>query len=233
MSWILTALMALIALGATAALWRYHQREVRHLRSSHAEALENLDEEHHRRVKRLSRAHEEHLLTAHHPLASDLLPAIDSLDQALENLNREGVQDLESFQEGIELARKSLHTALGRHGILPIAPARGDAFDPQLHEAIARIEDPEGEAGTIAALLRAGYQHEARVLRAAMVTVFMTATAESGVEDTAGLEDPVEEDEQGEPEQEPEQEPEPEPEPEQEQEHDASSMRPSSSEKSP
>ena len=173
MSWIISAVMALIALIATATLWRYHRREVRHLRSSHAEEIESLDQDHHRRVKRLSREHKQHLLTAHHPLASDLLPAMDSLDQALAEIHADTPRDLESFQEGIELARKSLHTALGRHGIIQVAPAPGDPFDPQLHEAISRVEDEQAESGTVAVLLRAGYQHEARVLRPAMVTVFV------------------------------------------------------------
>lgn len=185
MSWIVSAVMAVIALIAVTALWRRHQREIRALRSTHAEALENLDDEHHRRVKRLSREHEQHLLTAHHPLANDLLPALDSLDRALEQISSGEPQSLQDFKEGIELARKGLTTAMGRHGIRAIIPARGDDFDPRVHEAISRIESDEGEAGTVAALLRAGYCHDARVLRPAMVTVFASPPSISAGDEEA------------------------------------------------
>lgn len=174
MGWIVAILMAFVASIALAMIWRANQRRVKELRSSHQKAVRHLDEEHHRRIKRLNREHDRTLQAAHFPLTKDLLPALDSLDEALTHVADQDLDtngDLAEFQTGIDLARSALHDALARHGITPIAPEPGESFNPTIHEAIARNDDPDQEPGTIRRLLRPGYGAEDRVLRSALVEV--------------------------------------------------------------
>lgn len=174
MGWIVAALMAFIAAIAIATIWRGYKRRERELRASHQKAVRTLDEEHNRRLKRLTREHDRTLKAAHFPLTKDLMPALDSLDEALshfEDQDLEENEDIAEFQAGIDLARSALHDALARHGISPIEPEPGEAFDPNIHEAIARNEDPDAEPGTVRQLLRRGYEARDRVLRSAMVEV--------------------------------------------------------------
>lgn len=185
MGWILALLMSAIAAVAIAAIWRRYQRDVAALESSREKVRRQLDEEH-RRIKRLEREYERNLLAAHHPLAADLLPALDSLDEALthfEGLRGGEKNRVSDLEEGLVLARRALDDALGRHGITTIDPKRGDLFDPTVHEAIASSEDEELEPGTICRLLRRGYRDEDLVLRAALVEVNIRPSQDSSASD--------------------------------------------------
>lgn len=184
MGWIAAAVMALITLGVLSVLWRRHRREVQYLRSAHQVTLHRLDEEHDRRLARLSREFERDLSSAHHPLARDLLPALDSLDEALthmrQSLKEESHGGASELYKGVEIARQAIDAALARHQILTILPDDGDPFDPQFHEAMSRYESAEAEPNTIARLLRRGYRDGERVLRAALVEVYVAPVEHGG-----------------------------------------------------
>ncbi len=171
MGWIIAALMTAITFVVVAVLWRRHQREVRHLRSSHEITVREIDDEHRRRLERLDREHDQELRWAHHPLARELFPALDSLDEALAILEEPDSLSTEDLEEGLLMARKALDTALERHGIVAVAPTPDDPFDPEVHEAIARHEDKQSEPNTIGRLFRRGYRQDNRVLRPALVEV--------------------------------------------------------------
>ena len=172
MGWIIALFMAIVAAVAFAAFLHYHRRELRRLRSSHKSSVAKLDTKYRRRIDRLDREHDRELQAAHHPLAQDLLPALDSLDEALAHLeDEERTLSPQALEEGLELARNSLYDALARHDITAIVPGPGEPFDPEIHEAIARTEDPDQESGTIRRLFRRGYRDDRRVLRSAMVEV--------------------------------------------------------------
>lgn len=120
-------------------------------------------------MERLGREHSQELQYAHHPVVRDILPALDALDEGL----RHSAPNTEeqALYEGLKLARGSLVQALQRHGIERVEPAPGEAFDPQWHEAIGTRQSDEVPAGSVLSCLRAGYRHQDRQLRTAMVEV--------------------------------------------------------------
>ncbi len=166
--WFTAAVMTIVAAAALGLLWRRHRREVHRLRHAHQQAIQRHDE-HRRQVDRLRREQDRQLQTAHHSLAEDLLPVVDSLQQAGEHCD-DGAGD-EQLREGIEIAAKALVDAFKRHGITAIEPQPGDPFDPTVHEAISTSSDDDAEPGTIRRRFRRGYQSDQRVLRPAMVEV--------------------------------------------------------------
>lgn len=94
-----------------------------------------------------------------------LLPILDSFDRALSS-NTSGAE----FCSGMELIDKQLHDALGKLGVEAV-PARGQAFDPNVHQAIEMVDTAEAEDNTVVDELQAGYKLKGRLLRPAMVRV--------------------------------------------------------------
>jgi molecular chaperone GrpE len=101
-----------------------------------------------------------------------LLAVKDSLDAALavENVS------VESMRKGVELTARQLDSVFEKFSIRPIAPAPGEKFDPNRHQAISQVESDQ-EPGTIATVLQKGYLLHERVLRPALVTVAMARSA--------------------------------------------------------
>ncbi|GCF92768.1 protein GrpE [Enterococcus florum] len=102
-------------------------------------------------------------------LAKKLFPAMDNLERAMatEVSNEQGA----SLKKGVEMVLESLRHALKEEGIEEIK-ASGEAFDPNLHQAVQTI--PAGDdvaADTIVEVLQKGYKLHDRVLRPAMVIV--------------------------------------------------------------
>ena len=105
--------------------------------------------------------------------ASDLLPVIDSLEKAVESA-QQGAEGADSaakaIGEGVELSLKLFHDVLEKAGVNRIYPA-GEPFDPQLHEAMAMVENPDAEPSSVLDVMQAGYALNGRLVRAAMVVV--------------------------------------------------------------
>jgi molecular chaperone GrpE len=95
-----------------------------------------------------------------------LLPVVDSFDRALHSPAR----DSDEFHAGIELINRQLHDALAKLGVEPIA-ARGEPFDPNLHQAVQMVETDEAEHHHVLDELQRGYKLKNRLLRPAMVRV--------------------------------------------------------------
>jgi len=95
----------------------------------------------------------------------ELLPILDSLDRALQT-QPEG----EEFRKGVELIDRQFHDALSKLGVEPIE-AKGQAFDPNLHQAIQMVESAQVEENHVVDELQRGYKIKDRLLRPAMVTV--------------------------------------------------------------
>jgi molecular chaperone GrpE len=93
------------------------------------------------------------------------LPALDSLERALA-ASTTG----EEFRSGIELIYRQLHDTLARLGVQPIL-ARGERFDPSLHQAVQMVETDEAEDQHVLEELQRGYKIKDRLLRPAMVRV--------------------------------------------------------------
>ncbi len=105
---------------------------------------------------------------ANESLIKELLPQIDNLERALDH-GRETNPD-DPLLEGVELILKGLVDALAKFGVSRVE-AVGQAFDPNLHEAIMQQEDAEAEDNTVLAEHQKGYLLHDRLLRPAMVVV--------------------------------------------------------------
>lgn len=99
-------------------------------------------------------------------LALELLPAIDNLDRALEHASNGDA----SFVSGIKHVRSDVLAALKRSGIEPFSPD-GEAFDPQMHEAIAQRPFEGADPGTVVEVYQRGYRLGESILRPARVVV--------------------------------------------------------------
>ncbi|MCB2191644.1 MAG: nucleotide exchange factor GrpE [Deltaproteobacteria bacterium] len=119
--------------------------------------------------KRTEREKSEFLKRANEGLVKDLLPVLDNLERALASA-RENPQSDQNLMQGVEMVHGELIKTLNRYGLEPVE-SLGQAFDPDLHEAMMQQEDPEQEENTVLAEAQKGYTFEGRLLRPAMVVV--------------------------------------------------------------
>jgi hypothetical protein len=104
-------------------------------------------------------------------LVKSLAPALDAMDAAAEHATADA--------EGIRLTRSTLLAALHDHGVEPLAPRVGDAFDPQTMEAMFTVPVADGApTGKVEKVIRPGYViHRERLVRASQVGVGAKASA--------------------------------------------------------
>lgn len=107
-------------------------------------------------------------------LARDLLPVYDNLSRALGSVTDEGRAAASAMIEGVELTLRELTNVMTKHGVKPIAPAVGDAFDPSQHEAMFEAALPGTKAGQIIQVMAEGFLLHDRLLRPAQVGVSST-----------------------------------------------------------
>lgn len=100
----------------------------------------------------------------------ELLPVRDSLELGLSAARNDDV-DLEKVREGMELTLKMFKSVMEKFGIEEVAPARGDPFDPQYHEAMSTQEVEDVESGHVVMVVQRGYLLNGRLVRPAMVIV--------------------------------------------------------------
>jgi len=104
--------------------------------------------------------------------ARDLLDVADGLSLAIASHPPDsGDAKLKSFIEGVELTEKKLLSAFEKNGLKKLDPAKGDKFDPHMHQAMMEQVDPDVAAGSIIQTLQAGYELLGRLVRPAMVVV--------------------------------------------------------------
>jgi molecular chaperone GrpE len=109
--------------------------------------------------------------------ARDLLGVADNLSRALQHAPREDADTVvKNFLTGIELTETALSGAFERNGLKKVDPARGDKFDPNLHQAM--MEQPaEGvDPGAVIQVMQAGYELMGRIVRPALVIVAAKAS---------------------------------------------------------
>jgi len=99
-------------------------------------------------------------------LLEGLMPAIDDFERAVDAEST----DTQAYHEGMQLIRRSLQKALEQVGVERIEP-RGEKFDPNYHEAIARHETDEVPEGHVLDVYQAGYKLKDRLIRPAAVVV--------------------------------------------------------------
>ncbi len=107
-------------------------------------------------------------------LIQNLLPVIDSLEKALES--SELVKDLDqdhsakAVLDGVGLCHKMFLDTLGKENVAVVDP-HGEPFDPNLHQAMSMVENPDMEPNSVVAVIQKGYQLNGRLVRPAMVMV--------------------------------------------------------------
>lgn len=99
---------------------------------------------------------------------TDILPAIDNIERALQI---EGDDEaFKSLQKGVQMVHESLINALKDNG-LEVIKTEGEAFDPNIHQAVVQDDNPDFKSGEITQELQKGYKLKDRVLRPSMVKV--------------------------------------------------------------
>ena len=124
--------------------------------------------------KRTEREKSEYFRFALADFFRDLLPVLDNFERALGHAPAAGDDE---YRQGIELIYRQFADALKKRGLTEV-PTDG-AFDPNVHEAVAREETADAEPNAILAVLQKGYFLNDRLLRPAFVKV---ATAPHGKE---------------------------------------------------
>lgn len=104
-------------------------------------------------------------------LARDLLPIYDNLKRALDAADDNVREHSAAMLEGVELTQRELLNIFHKHKIERIAPEPGDAFDPQLHQAMFEAPVPDVPKGHIIQVMTEGFLLHERLLRPAQVGV--------------------------------------------------------------
>ncbi len=130
--------------------------------------------------KRAQREREEHTRFANESLIRELLPVLDNLDRAL----AAGRADpgAAALTAGVELIQREFLRVLEKVGVAPFASV-GDRFDPERHEAIARVPGAPHEEAAVVSETARGYLMHGRVLRPATVTVAVPPEPSAGSSD--------------------------------------------------
>jgi molecular chaperone GrpE len=119
--------------------------------------------------------------------ARDLVGVLENLQRALDSIPEELAARepaVASLYTGVEMTLKELLAVFARQGIKRIDPL-GQKFDHNFHQAVAQIDTPDAEPGTVVQVLQAGYTIQDRLLRPAMVGVAATATPEKKLDTSA------------------------------------------------
>lgn len=119
--------------------------------------------------------------------ARDMLSVSDNLRRAIETLPEEARAaadaTLTALIEGVEMTERGMLATLERHGVRKIE-AEGQKFDPNFHQAMFEVPNPNVPNNTVVQVVQAGYAIGERVLRPAMVGV-----AKGGPKSEAAAED--------------------------------------------
>jgi len=100
-------------------------------------------------------------------IVTQLLPVLDNFERALATASG---QDAAQLLAGLELVCRQFTQILERFDVKPIV-ALGAQFDPELHEAVMRVEDAGQPDGLVVGELQKGYMAHSKVLRPSMVKV--------------------------------------------------------------
>lgn len=120
--------------------------------------------------------------------ARDILGVADNFRRALDaagpELRAGADQAVKSLIEGVDLTERELQKTLDKNGVKKIEPL-GEKFNPNFHQAMYEVPDPNVPAGHVAQVVQAGYTIGDRVLRPAMVGI------SKGAAKTAPVDAPV------------------------------------------
>ena len=115
--------------------------------------------------RRAERDRSEYVQFAAMEIVRDLIPILDDFRRAMqvETADKE-------YAKGIELIDQRLSETLKKAGLEPIE-AVGKPFDPNLHQAVDRVQSEELPDQTVLNEYQSGYNFKGKLLRPAMVKV--------------------------------------------------------------
>ncbi len=120
-------------------------------------------------------------------LLKDLLPVIDNMERVLAYSLQEG--DWKDFQRGVELVVTEIHKTLSKYGVKALQ-VLGVNFDPNLHEAMQRVETDQAVPDTVVEEFQKGYIFRDRLLRPSLVAVAASTPETKDAEEEQASEDP-------------------------------------------
>jgi len=121
----------------------------------------------------------------------DLLGVADNLARATAHSPKESTDAaVKNFIIGVEMTEKELLGAFERNGLKQIAPAKGEKFDPHLHQAVMEQPATDVAAGGVITVLQAGYELMGRLVRPAMVAVAAKGSTAPGAAEPSGAANP-------------------------------------------
>ena len=116
----------------------------------------------------------------------DLLGVADTLSRALQHAPRDHTDAaVKNFAVGIEMTEKELIGAFERNGLKQVNPARGDKFDPNLHQAMMQQPADDVPGGSVLQVMQIGYELMGRIVRPAMVVVAAKGSGASAAQPSA------------------------------------------------
>lgn len=119
--------------------------------------------------KRTNKEKLELIATASAGVLKDMLTVLDDFERAI--ANNETVDDIQAVKDGFNLIHNKMKSILESKGLKQMA-AKGEVFDPELHEAIANIPAPSDEhKGKVIDDVERGYYLNEKVIRYAKVVV--------------------------------------------------------------
>lgn len=117
--------------------------------------------------KRVAREREEAVRFGNQDLLEQLLPVLDNFEMGM----LAAAADQQSMiYIGMDMVRKQLNDFLAQNGVTEVQ-ALGQAFDPNLHEAVSEEESAEVAEGVVLRVLRRGFRLRERLMRPATVVV--------------------------------------------------------------
>ena len=123
--------------------------------------------------KRADREKKDFLKYANESLVKDLVPVLDSIDQAVGAAQEAEIETAEGFtalREGVELIQKQLLSSVEKRGV-SVIDTEGEIFDPQKHEAVSMAPSDNVPQNNIIQAFQKGYTLHDRVIRPSMVVV--------------------------------------------------------------
>lgn len=101
---------------------------------------------------------------------AELLAVVDNLERAIDAVPEAATEQVTALREGVELTLKGFLEIMTKYNIVQQNPV-GEPFDPQLHQAITTMVNPNVEPNTVIDVMQKGYTLNGRVIRPAMVVV--------------------------------------------------------------
>ena len=106
--------------------------------------------------------------------SAELLTVVDNLERALNAVPDRNAEHVQALAEGVELTLKSFLEILSKFNVQQVNPI-SQPFDPQFHQAITTVVNPNVEPNTVLDVMQKGYTLHGRVIRPAMVVVSKSA----------------------------------------------------------